>query len=286
MKVTNKNNLPQALVNAVGLTQHNKEGCYSATTLLHGVREILLTKRHWEEMEADVSDSIWTIFGTAVHSIMENQKDDTFKEEYFEIPVSDSKLTGKVDCYDLENEILVDWKTASTWKVIYHDFDDWKKQGLIYAYLLGKNGLKVKHCKFVAMLKDFSKTKAKVDSSYPQSPVYTYEFDVTEKDLEETEKFVNNKIEQIEYCQGMNDKDLPPCTKEERWATDDKFAVMKNGRKSAVRVLDNKEDAEKLMASLGTGHYVELRKGESKKCKDYCMCKDFCSYYKNNIKEK
>ena len=283
MKVTNKYGLPQALVNAVGLTQHNKEGCYSATTLLHGVRETLLTKRHWDEMTVDVSDSIWTIFGTAVHLIMENQKDNTFKEERFEIPISNSKLTGQVDCYDLENEVLIDWKTASTWKIIYQNFDDWKKQGLIYAYLLKKNRLNVKHCKFIAMLKDHSKTKAKIDNDYPSHPVSVYEFDVTENDLIQTAKFVQEKIIEIEENYNKPDDELPVCTAEERWATPDKYAVMKKGRKSAVRVLDTKEDAEKLAENLGTGHYIEFRKGESKKCSDYCLCKDFCNYYKENI---
>ena len=285
MKLTNKLHLPQAFVNAVTLTQHNKQGCYSATTLLHGVREILLTQRHWNEIEQDVSDMVWTIFGTAVHSIMENQKDNSFHEERFEIPVSNSKLTGQIDCYDLENAEIVDWKTASSWKMIYHDFDDWKKQGLIYAYLLSKNNLPVNHCRFISFLKDFSKTKAKTDSSYPQSPVGVYEFDVTPEELKETENFVNNKIKMIEDNLNTPDGELPPCSKEERWATDDKYAVMKNGRKSAVRVLNTKEDAEKLLATLGTGHYIELRKGESKKCENYCICKDFCSYYKNHIKD-
>ena len=54
MKVTNKFNLPQSLVNAVSTERHNKEGCVSATTLLQGVKQIVLTNRHWDELEDDV----------------------------------------------------------------------------------------------------------------------------------------------------------------------------------------------------------------------------------------
>ena len=284
MKLTNKQNLPQAFVNVISLNQHNKDGCYSATTLLKGTREILLTKRHWDEIEIDVSDCVWTVFGTAVHSIMENVKDNTFKEERFEIPVSNSKLTGQIDCYDMEKGLIVDWKTASAWKIIYHNFDDWKKQGLIYAYLLSKNNLPVNHCQFVSFLKDHSKTKARTDSNYPQKPCFAYDFDVTPEDIQNTESFVENKIMEIESNLNTPDDELPVCTSEERWAEPDKWAVMKEGRKSAVRVLNTEEDAKKLVENLGAKHYVEYRPGVSKKCLEYCNCCQFCNYYKNHVK--
>ena len=282
MKVTNDFNLPQPFVNAVSKRQHNAEGSYSATTLLHGVRETILTKRHWDEMTTDASENVWQIFGTAVHSIMEKEEDNTFKEERFELPVSNSKLTGQVDCYDLENEVLVDWKTASVWKVIYKDFDDWKKQGLIYSYLMSKNGLNVSKCRFIAFLKDFSKTKAKQDASYPQSPVFVYEFDVTPEDLQSTEAFVENKIYQLEDAEKLEDDKLPLCTAEERWEEPTKYAVMKEGNKRAIRVLDDEENAQLLVNSLGKNYYINKREGVSKKCSEYCPCREFCSFFKNN----
>lgn len=280
MKVSNKQNLPQALVNAVSVDRHNKKGEYSATTLLKGACEQVLTSRHFDEIEVDVSDSIWAVFGSAVHSIFENQKDETFKEERFEVPVSNSKVTGRVDSYDLKNEILVDWKTASVWKVQFKDFSDWKKQGLIYAWLLKKNGLNVKKCRFIALLKDHSKSKARFDASYPQSPVFVFEFDVTEKDLAEIETFIKEKVKQFEVAETLVDEELTPCTKEERWATDDKWAIMKAGRKTALKVCDSEEEAKSLMAEKG-GTDIEFRPGENKKCSDYCNCKEFCPFWKS-----
>lgn len=282
MIYTNKLNLPQAICNAVQTERHNKQGCYSATTLLKGAKETILNDRHFEEIEVDVADSIWAIFGTAVHAIMENQKDNSFKEEFFSVDVLNSKVTGKVDSYDMENEIIVDWKTASIWKIKMNDFADWKRQGLIYSWLLKKSGLNVKKCRFVAMLKDHSKTKSKIESDYPKSPVYVFEFSVTEKDLEEIEKFIFAKVEELERCEKLSDDEIPTCSKEERWATDDKFAVMKNGRKSAIRVFDTKEEAESRMAEL-KGEYIEERPAESRKCSEYCACCEFCNFYKNNV---
>ena len=281
MRITNKLGLPQAFVNAVSLERHNEKGCYSATTLNKGIKEIILMDRHFDEITVDVADLVWTVWGTAVHSIFENQQDDNFKEEFFDCKVSNSTVTGRVDSYDLENAILYDWKTASTWKVKFADYADWKRQGLTYAWLMAKNGLAVKQCRFVALLKDHSKSKARLETEYPQSPAYVYSFDVTAADLEETEKRILAKIPEIEKAETLPDDEIPPCTAEERWADPDKYAVMKNGRKSAVRVFDTKEDADNCAADLGAGHYVEHRPAVSRKCADYCQCKEFCNFYKD-----
>ena len=183
MKVTNKLNMPAAFVNAVSTNRHNAAGCFSATTLNKGAKEIILSDRHFDEIEVDAADSVWAVWGTAVHALLESQPDNNFHEEYFKVQVSNSYVTGQVDSYDMENGVINDWKTASVWKVQFNDFKDWRAQGLTYAWLLQQSGLEVKKCRFVALLKDHSKTKAKTDSSYPQSPVFIYEFDVTAADM-------------------------------------------------------------------------------------------------------
>ena len=69
MKVTNNYDVPEALVKAVALEKHNGENEISATTLLKGVKEHLLTDRHWEEITVDVSENLWALFGTAIHDL-------------------------------------------------------------------------------------------------------------------------------------------------------------------------------------------------------------------------
>ena len=65
-----------------------------------------------------------------------------------------------------------------------------------------------------------------------------------------------------------------------RWATDDKYAVMKNGRKSALRVFDNREDAEVYLREKG-GDYIQDRPAESRKCMDYCSCCEYCNFWRD-----
>ena len=281
MKVTNKLNLPAAFVNAVSTTRHNAAGCFSATTLNKGAKEIILSDRHFDEITVDAADSVWAVWGTAVHALLESQPDNNFHEEYFKVPVSNSYVTGQVDSYDMENGVINDWKTASVWKVQFNDFSDWRRQGLTYAYLLQQSGLEVKKCRFVALLKDHSKTKAKNDSSYPQSPVFIYEFDVTPEDMAETRDRILNKVLEIESAYKLDDDAIEPCSAEERWADGDKWAVMKNGRKTAIRVFDTEIDAENCAGELGNSHYVEHRPAVSRKCGKYCLCKDFCNFYKS-----
>ena len=280
MKITNRLGLPEGFVKACGTELHNAPGTVSATTLLKGPKEIMLTKRHWDELEDDVADRIWAIFGSAVHSILEIETPDTFVEESVSTEVDKLIVTGRVDCYDPNNGVLYDYKTASVWKVIYSDFEDWKKQGLIYSWLLMKNGFDVKRCRFVAMLKDHSKSKAKFDAGYPQSPVFVYEFDVTAEDLAEIETFIVAKVKEIEQVEELADDDIPPCSENERWAKPTTYAVMKPGRKTALKVLGIKAEAEKMAEEQGNGCYVEERQGTDGKCPEYCGCCEFCHYWK------
>ena len=281
MIVSNNLNLPAAFVHAVSTERHNAPHCYSATTLNKGAKEIVLTDRHYDEITVDASEQIWAVWGTAVHALLESEKDDNFHEERFKVAVGNSYVTGQVDSYDMERGIINDWKTASVWKIQFADFADWRAQGLTYAWLLTKSGLEVKKCRFVALLKDHSKTKAKHDASYPQSPVFVYEFDVTAEDLAATEARIISKVTEIENAYKLGDDDIEPCTLEERWADGEKYAVMKNGRKTAVKLFDNQQDAEAYAGELGNSHYVEHRPAVSRKCEDYCSCCEFCNFYKS-----
>lgn len=282
MNVTNIYEVPDALVKAVSLEKHNGENEISATTLLKGVKEHLLTDRHWEEITVDVSENLWALFGTAIHALLEKESPDTFTEEKFWSKVGDWNITGRVDCYDMAQEIIFDYKVTSAWKIVFKNFTDWERQGKIYAWLLKQKGLNVKECRFVAMLRDWSETESLRNADYPKGQIYVHKFEITEDDLSEIEKFIRDKVEQLSAYKDTPDNEIPCCSEEERWADKTKYAVMKEGRKTAVKVFENKEDADKMVEELGAKHYVEERKGKDKKCTRYCSACQFCNYYKEH----
>ena len=287
MIIENSLELPDALVKAVSLEKHNGENEISATTLLKGAKEILLTDRHWEELTVDVSQNVWALFGTAIHALLERESPDTFTEEKFWSKIGEWNVTGRVDCYDMAKEIIFDYKVTSAWKIVFKNFDDWKKQGLIYSWLLKQKGLNVKECRFIALLRDWSETESLRNADYPKSQIYVYQFDVTEEELAQTETFIKEKLETLSYYKEWKDDDIPECNEEERWADKTKWAVMKEGRKTAIKVCTDENEALALAMELGCKeeggkHYVEERKGKDKKCERYCPCKDFCRYYKDH----
>lgn len=281
MKITNKYGLPQAFVTMAESDYQYKDKRYSVSSLLKGTREIILERRHHDKIEQDVSDMIWLLFGTAVHSILEQHEeaDHELAEEYLILDLENGyKLSGRFDLYNAKTKTVTDYKTCSVWKMIYKDFEDWRKQLLIYAYMLKSIGFEVETGEIIAMMKDHSKSKAKYDPNYPQLPVEKIKFSFSEKDFKEIEAFIKERFKEIAKAEEMADDELPLCTPEQRFNSGDKFAVMKKNRKRALRVLDSMEEAEIYLANNG-GDFIETRPGEDKKCNDYCRVNKFCSYY-------
>jgi hypothetical protein len=83
-------------------------------------------------------------------------------------------------------------------------------------------------------------------------------------------------------------EELTACTEEERWIRETKFAVKKEGRKTAIRLLDTEEEAKELLATLPptAKGFIEIRKGEAIRCTgNYCGVSKWCSQYQSTLKE-
>lgn len=246
MIITNTLNMPAPFVDAVNNEYKYKDKQYSVTALLKGATQNILERRHADEIEQDVSEMVWMIFGSAVHKILEDSQETItqLKENKLIIDLPNGyKISGIFDLYDDKTKTVTDYKTASVNKVLFNDWDDYRKQTLMYCWMLRKIGFEAENGEIVAMLKDHSKAKAMQGGDYPKHPVYRIKWKFTDKDFEEIETFIMNRIEDISDLENMADEDLPACTPSERWHKDDTFAIMKDGRKSAVRVFKSKEEA-------------------------------------------
>lgn len=283
MPLTNSLNLPQPFVDAVTSNYRYKDKRYSVTQILGGIRPAILSRRHQDEITEDVADMVWMIFGSAVHSILEKSKESEtqLKENWVSAELPNGyTLSGIFDLYDDATKTVTDYKTATVWKVIYGEWDDYRKQLLMYCWMLRKMGFDARKGQIVAMLKDHSKSKAKFDASYPKHPVYTISWEFTDQEFEELESWLVQRFEEIEAAEKLPDDELPLCTAEERWAKPDKWAVRKKGNKRALKVHDSQESAESHLESLGNGYEIEFRPGADGKCGEYCSCHEFCDYWK------
>jgi len=286
MIITNKKNLPEGYMKFLKPRESATDmGKLTATQILKGVKEIILEKRHWGQYEVDAVKFVWAVFGSAVHSLLEHEGDQEITEERLHEEIEGIHFSGQLDCYNMRTEVITDWKSSVVWKIIFGDYEDWRKQGAIYAWLLKKAGFGAKKFIIEGLLKDHSAAKARHDRNYPQDPMFNIEFIIESKDIEEIEAFIFEKIRAYKENLKLEDDEIEPCTIEERWEKPAKWAVMKNGRKSAVRLLDSKDEALELAKTLGNGHYLEERKNEPKKCLDYCHVKQFCNFYRRWIAE-
>ena len=97
---------------------------------------------------------------------------------------------------------------------------------------------------------------------------------------DERQKFVEKRIREHQDAREGNWR---PCTDDERWKKDDKYAVMKKGRVSALRVLNTYQEAVTWMVEnepKGTVT-IEERPGEYTRCNEYCSAAPFCQQHQD-----
>lgn len=288
MKITNKFNVPETLVALASRDYYTKGASdYSVTEIISPPRVQRLRRKHYQEMEQDVSDMLWQMLGSALHVVAERGvADNHITEERIIVNVGDVRLSGAIDIQQVTPDgiIISDYKFTSAWALRQDKFD-WEAQQNIYAWLVQKGkGEKVKGIQICALVRDWSRREASVKPSYPQAPIQVLELPMW--GLERTEKYILERIEthRLSKVQADWGDELPLCTDDERWVRETKFAVKREGRKTAIRVLDTEEEAKEL-AEKEKG-YVEIRKGEAIRCTgNFCGVNQWCSQYQASIQE-
>jgi len=279
MIITNRFNLPEALISVLSRARPPSTSGFSVSTLISPPRIAQLTRRHWNEIKTDVSEMLWLLLGSATHYVIEKAKiPDSLVEEKLFTVMDGEQIRGRADLW--KDEILDDWKVTSVWTVIFNPSGkpEWRAQLNIYAWLYSLQGFITKKLRVPAILRDWQKGKALQGGDYPPIPMHV--FDIPLWTTEDTVAYVRERIRMHKEAMPLPDDQLPLCTDEERWVKAGKFALMKEGRKSAVKLYDDKKEAIKELASCDSKHYVEERKGEAVRCKDYCDVAQFCSQWK------
>lgn len=285
MKITNKFGVPETLMSLANRNFYSKgKADYSVTEIISSPRIKRLQAAHWERMEQDVSEMLWSLMGSALHVVAERgQTENHVTEERLTVEIENVTLSGAIDLQHIVDGVceITDYKFTSVWSLM-NDKPDWVTQQNIYAWMVHKvKGLDVRAVRICALLRDWNRRDT-IKEGYPQAPIQVVELPLW--DFDKTEQYVRERIglhQQAKFLADM-EEELPLCTDEDRWVRGDKFAVKREGRKTAIRVFETKEEADEL-AKKENG-YVEFRKGEPIRCTgNFCSVAQWCSQYQQEV---
>lgn len=298
--ITNKHGLPEEVYKALcsnrysGDSNEGRKTDYSATTLIAPTQQTILKRRYPDANSEDAIDRVWSMFGSIAHTLLEEHgTEDSITEKRFYIEVLGKTISGQVDHY--KDGIITDYKTTSAFKITKRSYDDWEKQLNVYAHLARANGLPVRNLRVIAIVRDWSERESSAD--YPKTPIV--EIPLTLWDSTDTEQFILDKVNELINAETDYDFNLPICTSEEMWQSPTVYALMKEGRKTAVKLFDTNDtlydylsDNDLLEGSDEVPgvkpkdpYYVVRREGERRRCAKYCPVSSMCIQYQTYLKE-
>ena len=281
----------------------------SATSLIKPLRQIVLSARVPEDMTpVDLVNLVPSRMGSAIHDAIERSWKDNYQialdhlgypkkviEKIRINPKPEELQDGQIPIY-LEQRAykqvgkflisgkydfigdgrVEDFKSTSAYTAINNTNDEkyiW--QGSIYRWLnpkiITKDEMAIQF-----IFTDWSKAKAMQDPKYPQQRIQQRLLPL--KSFQETDAFVNRKLNQIEQYWDAKEEDLPLCTDADLWRSEPVFKYYKNPEKRArsTKNFDNLHDAQLRLIEDGSVGVVVEQPGQVTACK-YCPAFAVCS---------
>jgi hypothetical protein len=287
MKITNTHNIPDVFMRYAKLDKYSKgDSDISVTTLIDSPRIAKLRQIHEETLTKDISEMTFALLGTAVHGILEDTGPSAGEvyEERLYATIFDTKLSGAIDVQKFlpDGSVLIqDYKVCSVWSVL-GDKPEWERQLNCYAWLVEHSKqVPVGGLQIVAILRDWQRSKAQFQADYPPTNVVVV--DVPLWDSAQRSSYIEERVLAHHNLQENIWGDaIPFCSDADRWAKPTQWAVMKKGRKSAVKLFDDAREAELFIKNSKDAGVlsVETRLGEFTRCENnYCGVAQYCSQH-------
>lgn len=256
----------------------------SATQLLDSPKIVALRRKFDDEIEQDASDMVFSLFGSALHNILEHGKDDNhLVEERLHTELDGWHISGAIDL-QIKNPnglSIRDYKTTSAWAVMKQKYE-WELQLNIYAWLVEKvKKVKVTDLGIVSVIRDWSRRDAGIKEGYPESPIK--ELSVPLWDYEAREAYISKRIAMHSACDFELETSgvLPDCTPEDMWEKPAVWAIKKTGNIRAKSLYSSKENAEEALKELSKEYEIEYRPGERTRCMSYCPVSNWCQQWRD-----
>jgi len=283
MKLTNKHALPESIINVLKRPEYSKGKAHlSVTQLLNSPKIVALTEKHWSDLEQDAADMVWSLFGTAIHKVLEHGKDDNhIVEQRIHAEIDGWNISGAIDLQIVNDKgvDIRDYKTTSAWAVM-NEKVEWEHQLNMYAYLVERvKRVPVTSVGIVAIIRDWSRRDAANKEEYPQAPIK--EIPIRLWSFEERQAFVMERVHKhAEASFAMEtEQDMPDCTPQEMWEKSAMWAVKKTGGVRAKSVHQSEAEANAALAELGKGYEIEVRPGSRTRCETFCPVSQYCNQY-------
>ena len=292
MKITNKHNLPPVLIDWIENSNKQRQlqvdqGDFTVTQLLSNPKEQYLLSRN-PDIEVDASQFISVLSGEAWHTgIAANSTNRRFNgalvEKRFSIKYHGWKITGQPDVID--GDYLMDYKESTIGRFAKGVPQEYENQLNFYHYILSSNGIHPKFMGIWVKYKDYMPSRAGTNH-YPDAAMQYFPVQIW--DYDEQDAFIKSRIEaHVGNLNSQLDKmDMPQCTDEERWYSNEVHAVMKKGGKRSLHNAATHEDAQAWIDGANTRVKkdqltIERRPGVYRKCENYCFAKSVCDQYNN-----
>ena len=298
MNVTNKHCLDERWLKLYEYYTHDKgDSHYSITQLLNPPQLEALKIIHKEHLTIDISDQIASILGSMMHEKLYDISDknsDSIEEERLYLTINGIRFSGQPDRVFKTKRgwTIGDWKQTSAYAVMKPK-KEWEEQLNCYAYLLkhGSNAdgfdynIDVSSLEITAVIKDWKRRDAQTRHDYPQAQVVNIPVPLWSE--KEQLRFITDRLNtHADYTVNLRGGgevlfEHVACSDEERWANGGGFAVMKAGRKTAVRVFNNKDKATSYIAesNFKKDLYIEERERTYIRCENYCEVSQFCDQF-------
>lgn len=278
LKIVDTIGLPAPLVRAIQNDPYDKGDCdYSTTQLIKPARIVALEKKHADTLTEEAASRIWSLIGQIGHTILERAGGTDIVEKRLFADFDGTIISGQVDLITQDGtQYLQDYKFTSTFAAKDGLKPEWEQQLNVNRWLCAKNGITIERASIVAIFRDWSVSKARRERDFPQHQVQVINCPIWP--LTKTIVFISARIR----AHVAAETTLPECSVEERWARPTTYAVKKKGGSRAITggVHTTEEAAEAHLASLSTvTHEIEVRKGISIRCQDYCPVASKCDFW-------
>lgn len=307
MNYTNTSKIPLAVAVFLATDDYDYEpNTVSATSLLKPVRQFVLSKRvEKDDMQVDIGSMVSSRMGSAIHSAIEKAwtnpekalkalgyPDKVAKNVVInptevkpgQIPVymeqraykdiQGFRVSGKFD-FVAEGKVQ-DFKSTSVYSYLNQsNKEKYILQGSIYRWLnqdiITRDVMDIHY-----FFTDWNKKDSMSNKDYPTNRVFTQTLKLMS--IQETEKWVSNKLSVIKRNLDIEEALLPLCTDVELWRKETVYKYYKNPNNTtrSTKNYSNMIDAMNHYVNDGRIGLVQEVKGQVAACK-YCNAFPLCS---------